>query len=482
MTTLAQAISNTTYTWNGDVTHISSEDALVDLFYFIGASRIASSELIAAKVNAALAQDVYGTGRILLWARDCRGGAGERRVFHEAVLSMPLEHAIGMIGMLPMLGYWKDVIKYVEHDATRPTAITMIRNALQAGEGETGLVAKYLPRKGKIAAIIRNELGMTPKQYRKTIVSLSNTVEQKVCAKEHSKIDYSTVPSKAMNRHYKSFLNHDAERFGDFLTKAASGESNINSAQLYPYEIVAKCPSTYYRGAYGSAADKDLLNAQWSNLPDYIGNSKERIISVVDTSGSMMCSSGAKGITCMDVAVSLGLYTAYNAKGAFNNKMITFSAAPHFINIRGKDIVEDTRTVRRADWGMNTNLDAVYQLILDAAVSNQVPESEMPTLIAIVSDMQFDYCADSRNTAMQRIKAAYIAAGYKVPKLVFWNVNGTGYGVPATKSAVDVGLVSGFSPSIFKSILSAEDFTPRGILDKTVLNNSRYAYRPGVAA
>lgn len=466
MTTLGQAIKNTTYTWNGDVTYKSSGDPLVDLFYFIGSSRMASEELISQKVNAALAYDVNATGAILLWVRDCRGGAGERRVFHEAVLSMPIDHALLMIQMLPELGYWKDVIKYVDYDATSETALSMIKTGLNNPD-QAGLVAKYLPRKGETVVTIRNFLGLTPKQYRKTIVGLSNTVEQKVCAKKHSEIKYEQVPSKAMNLHRKSFLNHDGARFNFFVNKAAKGETTIHSGQLYPYDIVAEAESY--------TADRKLLKAQWDNLPDYIGDSDERIITVVDTSWSMTAKAAGK-VDCMSVAISLGLYTAYRAKGTFHNQMITFSANPTFINIKGTDIVEDIRTVQRAEWGMNTNIDAVYKLILNSAVAHAVPEEEMPTMIVIASDMQFDHCAHFSGTFQQRIRKAYEDAGYKMPKLVFWNINGSGSGVPATKSDMNVGLVSGFSPSNFKSILSAKDFSPRGILDETVLNNPRYKY------
>lgn len=471
MTTLGQAINNTTYTWNGDVTNKSSGDALVDLFYFIGSSRMCSSEAIAAKVNAALAQDVYGTGMILLWARDCRGGAGERRVFHESVLSMPIEHAIPMIKMLPELGYWKDVIKYVYHEATAETALEMIKNGLN-DPAKAGLVAKYLPRKGVEVLPIRNYLGLTPKQYRKKIVALSNTVEQKVCAKKHAEIDYSHVPSLAMNRHRKSFMNHDAARFTEFVDKANKGEAKINSGQLYPYDIINRVPK-YNINTY----DANLLNAQWKGLPDFIGDSEERIISVVDTSGSMTWGGGGlNDIAPIDVAVSLGLYTAYNAKGAFKNKMITFNAVPHFIEVAGNDIVRDTSKVRSAPWGFNTNIDNVYRLILNAATLNKVPESEMPTTIVILSDMQFDSCATYEGSMLQRTTNAYASAGYKMPKIVFWNLNGNGRGVPATTRDIDVGLVSGFSPSNFKAILAAKDFSPQGILNETVLNNDRYKY------
>lgn len=474
MTTLGQAIKNTTTTWNGDTTFKSSTDAVVDLFYKIGSMRNMSEEAIQSVVSAALNQDAYLTGKVLLWARDCRGGAGERRVFHVGMQVIDLEQAKKMISKMAEVGTWKDVIEYAKYDATFTDAIVEIDKALK-DEHQQGLVAKWLPRKGELAAKIRAGLGMSPKQYRKTLVNLSNTVEQKMCAKQWAEIKYEHVPSLAMKKYNKAFALHDTTRFTAYKAAASKGEAKMNAGQLFPYDIVSQVPYSYgyYMTNHYPNVDRNLLNAQWRNLPDYMAGSDENIITVVDVSGSMT-TPVAGNVRAMDVAVSLGLYTAMKSEGIFKNKMITFSADPSWIELNTTDILSAVQGVRKAPWGMNTDIRKTYKMILDAGVAHKVPQSQMPTTILIVSDMQFDGCVSGR-TALDDMRQAYAKAGYKMPKVVFWNVNGAGRGVPAKAGDLDVGLVSGFSPSNFKAILNGKDFTPRGIMLQTV-DIERYDY------
>lgn len=476
MTTLGQAIKNTTTTWNGDTTFKSSTDSVVDLFYKIGSMRNMPEHEIQSLVTAALNQDAYLTGKVLLWARDCRGGAGERRVFHVGMQVIDLEQAKKMIARLAEVGTWKDVIEYTKYDATFDAAIAEIKSGLEAGEC-CQLVGKWLPRKGPLAAKIRDGLGMSPKKYRKMLVNLSNTVEQKMCAKQWAEIKYEHVPSLAMKKYNKAFALHDAARFTAYKSAASKGEAKMNASQLFPYEIVAQVPRGSWYGNRNNphlrGVDHNLLNAQWRNLPNYMKDSKENVITVVDVSASMGFRV-AGDVTAMDVSVSLGLYTAMHSEGIFKNKMITFDTNPSWIELKTDDIVHAVDGVRRAPWGGSTDIRKTYQMILNAGVAHKVPESQMPTTILIVSDMQFN-SACRNSTALQDMKEAYTKAGYKMPKVVFWNVNGAGRGVPANAHEKDVGLVSGFSPSNFKAILNGKDFTPRGIMLQTV-DVERYDY------
>lgn len=474
MTTLGQAIKNTTTTWNNDTTFKSSTDAVVDLFYKIGSMRNLPKQDIQSLVSAALNQDPYLTGKVLLWARDCRGGAGERRVFHVGMQVIDLEQAKKMIRKLAEVGTWKDVIEYAKYDATYGVAMNEIKQGFHTPEHQ-GLVCKWLPRKGELAAKIRAGLGMSPKQYRKALVNGSNTVEQNMCAKQWAEIKYEHVPSLAMKKYHKAFDRHDPTRFTAYKSAASKGEAKMNAGQLFPYDIVSQVPYSYghYMTNHYPNVDRNLLNAQWRNLPDYMAGSKENIITVVDTSGSMISPVAGK-VRAMDVAVSLGLYTAMNSEGIFKNKMITFNANPSWIELNTNDIFTAVQGVRKAPWGMNTDIRKTYQMILKAGVAHKVPESQMPTTILIVSDMQFDGCVSGR-TALDDMRQAYADAGYKMPKVVFWNVNGGGRGVPAKADDLDVGLVSGFSPSNFKAILNGKDFTPRGIMLQTV-HVPRYDY------
>ena len=80
------------------------------------------------------------------------------------------------------------------------------------------------------------------------------------------------------------------------------------------------------------------------------------------------------------------------------------------------------------------------------------------------------------DSAMKMIERKYEKAGYNVPKIVFWNLNAKD-NVPVKFNKNGTALVSGFSPSICKAVLAAdlEDFTPRSIMLKAVMND-RYKF------
>lgn len=314
------------------------------------------------------------------------------------------------------------------------------------------LLAKWLSRKGYEFEKVRKYLGLNPKEYRKLVVGLSNTVEQKMCAKEWDAITYPHVPSVAMNKYRKAFLKNDANRFNEYISLVHEGKEEIKAGVLFPHQLYQ---------AYKRGEDKMAVEAQWINLPDYMADSNERIIPVCDVSGSMT------GLP-MDVSVSLGIYTSERNKSIFKDAFITFSASPKMQYLKGS-LFERIRQLETAEWGMNTNLEAVYTLILNKAVQNRLSEDDMPTKILIISDMEFDSCAS--HTALGMIQKKYSDAGYKMPEIIFWNVNGRLGNVPANFKSKGVGLVSGFSPSILKSILQGSIDTPESLMLRTVMSD-----------
>ena len=319
------------------------------------------------------------------------------------------------------------------------------------------LLAKWLSRKGYEFEKVRKYLKLSPKDYRKLIVGLSNTVEQKMCSKDWDNIKYSQVPSVAMNKYRKAFEKNDETRFNNYISNVIEGKEKINADVLFPHMLY---------DAYKRKDNQNAVEAQWNNLPDYmIGD--ERVLPVCDVSGSM------SGLP-MSVSVSLGVYLSERNKGVFKDAFVTFSQSPKVQYLKGS-LYERLRQLETADWGMNTNLEAVFNLILKQAVKFSIPEDEMPTKILIISDMEFDQATNRDNTAFSMIKEKYDSVGYIMPEIIFWNVNGRLGNVPANSKHKGVGLVSGFSPSIMKSILEGKIDTPYTLMLRTVLSDR---YKP----
>ena len=316
------------------------------------------------------------------------------------------------------------------------------------------LLAKWLKRDGYEFNKVRKFLKMTPKEYRKLIVGLSNTVEQQMCDKKWSDIKYNHIPSVAMNKYRKAFLRNDSNRFNEYIENVKEGKDKINASVLFPHQL--------YK-SYLNGEDKNSVEAQWNSLPNFMENSKDRIIPVCDVSGSM------SGLP-MEVSVSLGVYISERNNSIFKDAFITFSERPE-INYLTGSLYERFQQLKRANWGMNTNLEGVYKLILDKAVENNLTEEDMPTKILIISDMEFDSCIINKSEkSIDMIKRMYMESGYKTPEIIFWNVNGRSGNVPANKHEKNVGLVSGFSPSILKSILQGKIETPEKLMLRTILN------------
>ena len=319
------------------------------------------------------------------------------------------------------------------------------------------LLAKWLSRKGYEFNKVRKYMGLSPKEYRKLVVGLSNTVEQKMCAKDWEEITYSHVPSVAMNKYRKAFLKNDMGRFNEYIELVHEGKEEIKAGVLFPHMLYE---------SWKRNEDKRAVEAQWINLPDFMADSNERVIPVCDVSGSM------SGLP-MSVSVALGVYMSERNRSIFKDAFITFSSEPTMQYLKGS-LYERLRQLESAEWGMSTNLEGVYKLILNKATKNNLPESEMPTKILIISDMEFNQCAQNGNdTALSMIKRMYSEAGYKLPDIIFWNVNGRLGNVPSNFKAKNVGLVSGFSPAILKSVLSGSIDTPESLMLKTI-NSERY--------
>lgn len=461
---LFDAMQNGTYTANGMPAFKSTGSTLLDLFSKIGDARGVDISDIFAK---AFAENQEIAIRTLLWARDVRGGAGERKTFRDLLGNLArmenFEHMQGVIKLIPEVGRWDDVLillgtKY------EPFVIQFIGNAVLVEQN--ALAAKWMPRQGEAARTLRKHLGLSPKQWRKSLVQLTKVVETQMCKKEWSNINYQHVPSKAISVYAKAFGRNDSKRFTAFKQKVESGEAKINAGAVFPYDVVNLLNR-----------DPSLAEVQWKALPDYVQGSNEHIISVVDVSGSMAIGIGGKshGVSCMDVAISLGIYTSERLEGVFKNTFITFTDDPKIFKFeQGASLAERVRQAH-TDVGYSTNLEGVFDAVLNAAISGKVPESQMPTKILIISDTQFNQQIKGGMSSVPMIRKKYKKAGYKMPSLVYWNVGAAKYGnSPFTIAEENVCMVSGCSPAILTSILSGKTDAIELMLD--AVGKPRYNY------
>ena len=446
-------------TANGMKTFDSSKSDLVDLFFAIGASR---GKDLSTQFARALAQDETLALRLLMWARDVRGGAGEREVVRKILLNLEKTNPKALARLIPHLaefGRWDDLLIFKTKEV-KAVAFTLIGDALRASNG---LAAKWMPRQGPLAAEIRTFFGMSPKFYRKSLVSLSKTVEQNMCAKDWDGINYSHVPSLAAARYQKAFAKNDPVGYSAYKAKLVSGDAKVNASAVYPYDVIK---SNKFGG------DAAVMQAQWDALPNYIGDAL--VLPMCDVSGSMSSPVGGNAnLTCMDVCVSLGLYLADKNTGPFKDMFLTFSEKSKIEILKG-NLTSKLAQLQRADWGMSTNLHGAFEAVLKTAVAGKVDAKDMPKYVLIMSDMEFNYCAKHDDSAMQMIERKYEAAGYTVPNIVFWNLNARAGNVPVKHDKKGVALVSGFSPAIMKSILSAESLDPVNVMLATI-NSPRYA-------
>lgn len=463
---------------NGGLAYRDTLNANVDLFFKIGASR---GKNIIEDFELAYLENRDLALRIAQWARDVRSGAGERKLFRDILVYLETHRKLdlldtNLLNNVVELGRWDDLLIFNDPEV-KAKAYSLIAAALNEGHG---LCAKWMPRKGPVAADLRKFLGWTPKFYRKRLVELTKVVETQMCAKNWNEINFSHVPSLAMSRYSKAFGRNAPDAFAAYkaaLSKADPEDKNaevkINAGAVYPYDIAVNI----LRG------DSKLADEQWKRLPNYVGESK--ILPMVDLSESMFhwdyySSRNKKQIVSASpyqVAISLGVYCAEKNKGAFEGLVLSFTDQADIIVTRGS-ASQRIKQVANGRKGYSTNLSAAFEKILNVALKNSVPQEDMPEALLILSDMQFNpsYVGGSSVTALAECRSKFEAAGYKMPAIVFWNLNAHD-SAPAKKDDKGVALVSGFSPSIMKTVLSADfdSMTPEGIMKKTVLVD-RYNY------
>ncbi len=476
--------ANKTYTENGALTYVSTQSECLDLFATIGALRNASDEDIITRFIRAYAEDADLAMKMLFFARDIRGGLGERRTFKvilKYLASAEPESVKKNIENVAEYGRYddlmallgtpveKEVMAYIEK-----TLKADIEELAENGENaNVSLLAKWLPSVNtsnketvRNAKKIAKALEMSDAKYRKTISMLRaqiKIIENNLRMKDYS-FDYAKQPSKALFKYRQAFIRNDWERYQSFINKAESDPAVLHTGTLTPYDVIAPV----IRREQITEDERRVMNATWNALPNFAGS--ENALVVVDGSGSMYW-----GYNTLPAAVaqSLGIYFAERNTGAFRNHFITFSTNPRLIEIKGRDIVEKVRYCMEFNECNNTDIEKTFKLMLKTAVENKLSQADIPEKLYIISDMEFDSCAgNAEATNFEHAKATYAKYGFKLPQIVFWNVNGRSKQQPVKMNEQGVALVSGCSPQIF-SMLKDGNLEPYKFM-MSVLSSARY--------
>ncbi len=487
--------TNRTWTENGAATYATTGSDCLDLFAAAGALRRESDEEIRERFVRAYTENADLAMKLLFFARDIRGGLGERRVFRVVLSWLAANEPESVkknMEYIPEYGRFDDLLALLDTPCGREAAAYLKGrfeadlDAMERGE-RVSLLAKWLPSvNASNAQTVRNgkrlarAFGLDDADYRKKVAALRvqiRIIENNLRERDYG-FKYEKIPSRAMYKYKKAFMRNDRERYMAFVSKVSSGRARLHADNVSPYELV----EPYLRADWWSRRsfmrdispeEKAVLNATWESLPDFGG--EENALAVIDTSGSMYC--GGRPLPAA-VALALGLYFAERNRGIFRNHFIEFSQRPQLIALKGETFADRLRYAATFNEIANTNLEAVFDLILRTAVRNRVSQEELPAKLIIISDMEFDACVgDACAVNFENAKKKYAGHGYRLPQIVFWNVASRNRQQPVTQNERGVVLVSGATPRIF-SMVAGGNLSPYAFMMET-LGSGRY---DGIAA
>ena len=481
------------FTLNGASTFTSTLNKNLDFFSMASAKRDDPTDAVKLFLAAYQENPIISILN-LFYCRDIRGGQGERNIFRlclEEIEDKYLENEF-FLKLIPEYGRWDDLImllyKFGGRKNISQSVIKIISDQISKdlNSDNPSLCAKWVPlancvsnpKKKKVAKILVNLLQISERNWRKMITPIRqklNLVETNLTKKDYLSIEYDKLPSRAFNKYKNAFYRNDTVRFTDFLRSVQEGETKINSNCVYPYEIIAQIRNKLIdRYIEPSKEELVMYNEMWKALPKYKlhGN----ILTVIDNSGSMLkeVSSSSKA-TAIDVSISLGIYTSEHNTGIFKDHFISFSRNPQVISLNPNfSIIDKLNYIYSLESGFNTNIQAVFDCILDTMIRKNVPFEECPSIILIISDMEFDDVQGDQNevTNYQAIQSKYRRYGYKMPQLVFWDVLSHDRNTPVRKDENGVILISGLSPSIIQFVSEGETNPEKFML--SVLNSERY--------
>jgi len=482
MNTFINAMNNISYTENGALTNKSTQNDFVDLFYNI-ANPLNDVYGFEDLLSKCLLADQNLTYRILMYGRDILEGGGRRDRFITALLYLIDKHkspsdAISILSHSATVGisYYKDWIhlfdksESIEFKSNTVKIFSQIVQKFIDGvpfETHESNLLKWLPRKGKLFNEIRKHLRITPKELRKTLVNNGTSVEQVICAKQWDDVHFERVPGRSMLLHSTMFRKREetSGRFAEYLANVAAGKSNMNVGKtVAAYEALFQ--------------PLDFAQASFVTMLDALNKVNSKVMVVTDTSDSM---NQTPNKVAMKVSLSLAALFGTALTGEFHNTVIAFSKTPRFVSWDDNDDISTIlNTIRNDEMPQNTDLQAVFNLILGLAISKNIPQSDMPEYILIISDMQFDQAIESNHNYsvdnISLVKKKYTDAGYEVPQIIFWNVNANGYNnSPITADERGI-MVSGYSQNIWNSMFDIENLKEMNPFDfvKEIVGKERY--------
>lgn len=468
-----------TRTENGAVALNTTSDARLDLFSTIGSLREADDTRVQSLFAEAYRQEPLFATKILFYARDIRGGLGERKTFRTLLRYAAEYHPEAIRPNLDLIGVfgryddlyvligtplendmWAAMKKQFEEDLknlNEDKAISLLAKWIKTADASSSETRK-------LGILTAQKLDYPVYNFKRIVRSMRRkikVVESLMSAGRWDEIQYSEVPSRAMMIYRKAFMRHDEERFNSFINKAVTGEAKINASTLFPYDIVEKY---LYHGEKGK-----VLEAQWKALPNYVEEGSNVIV-MADTSGSMTCSGGRPLAT----SIGLAIYFAERNKGAYENMFMVFSDTPKIMTLKGDTIAQEIDSIHRIGYqSNNTDLKAAFDLVLDIAKKNQIPQEEMPKAIVVISDMEIDRCGNREWSFYDKMAAKFAKHGYVIPNIIFWNVNSRHDIFHADKDRKGVQLASGQSVTVFKQILQNLGYNPVEAMENTI-NSERY--------
>lgn len=495
---------NISITENGAVGYKTTDSALLDLNFAVASLRGADNKKIVDMFRKAFNENPIWAMRWLFYCRDAREGLGERNLFRVCLVDLAwngmAEKVNNLMPVIAEYGRFDDMWELLEVPACRRAVVAVIKaqkamdDANYLSNKPVSLLAKWLPSENASSVTTRHRatmicsgLHMTPKAYRQYLTRMRkyiDVVERKMSSNNWQAIDYEAVPSKANLIYKNAFLKHDTDRRRAFLGALTNGEAKINSSVNYPHDIVHKYTQD---GSYWSNPLNPIdatLEGLWKALPDTVQGCGNTMV-VADGSGSMTSTVGNTKVTALEVANALAIYFAERSSGEFKNKYVTFSMTPQFVDFSKAHSLHDKLQIAlQHNECANTNVEAVFDLILTTAINNGMSQKDIPQNILIISDMEFDGCAYSSKVSRSRwgydgprvdatlfdtIKKRYANAGLLMPKLIFWNVNSRTNTIPMKENDLGVVLVSGFSVNICKMVMSNKT-DPYECLIETIMN------------
>ncbi len=479
-------------TLNGAKTYSTTGSHCLDLFSVAGGMRYRKPADVIRLFELAYLENREMAMKLLFYIRDIRGGLGERRMFRTLLRRTAFvwpESARKNVRLIAEFGRWDDLLCLYKSPAQKQMVQTIreqLNKDLEAADRrESGeldapisLLAKWLPspnasshRTRKLGKWMARALGMNEREYRGILSRLrahSCVAERYLTRKNLKKINYEAVPSNAMLKYRNAFMQKDEAHFLDYLRDAQTGEKKMHAQALYPYEVIRPFIDSYY--GLQNPAGRDVLELLWKNLPGAIGQSNS--LCVVDVSGSMF--SGLPGNPQpILIAAALGLYCAERCQGVFHNHMITFESTPHLVEIHGDSLEEKLRYMLGQPWGGSTNMEAVFNLLLDTAVKSGAKQEEMPSAIYIISDMEFNFAVrDPDKTVYDNARERFAEYGYELPAVVFQNVNSWQMQAPVRANTRGAALTSGAGTAAFSCKFDG-NITPMKHMER-VLMGERY--------